>query len=149
MRPFLGAPHVLTEVTSTLVFSIFAQLLPLFILFVGRLLLRREWAAILAGPLILAMPGSIGVGTPLASLPFFFAASILSFMMLARIGLVAGITSWFVGAVLRTFPFIWPPTAWYSGAGFVGVAVTAAIAIAAFYVATGADQRALHLPAVR
>jgi len=149
MRPFLGAPHVLTEVTSTLVFSIFAQLLPLFILFVGRLLLRREWAAILAGPLILAMPGSIGVGTPLASLPFFFAASILSFMMLARIGLVAGITSWFVGAVLRTFPFIWPPTAWYSGAGFVGVAVTAAIAIAAFYVATGADQRALPPPAVR
>ena len=34
----------------------------------------------------------------------------------------------------------WPPTAWYSGVGFVGVAATAAIAIAAFYVATGADQ---------
>ena len=45
------------------------------------------------------------------------------------IGLVATITSVFVAVVLRTFPFTWPPTAWYSGVGFVGVAVTTAIAI--------------------
>jgi hypothetical protein len=63
-------------------------------------------------------------------------------MVLARVGLVAAITAWFVGNLLRTFPFMWPPTAWYSGAGFVGVVVTTAVAIAAFYVATGADQRA-------
>jgi serine/threonine-protein kinase len=141
-RPFLGAPHILTEVTFQLVFSVFAGLLPLFILFVLRVLLRREWAAILAGPLMLAVPGSIGAGTQLVNVPFFFAASLLGFMVLARIGLVAWITAWFVGNLLQTFPFVWPPSAWYSGAGFVGVAVTTVIAIAAFYVATGADQRA-------
>ena len=52
------------------------------------------------------------------------------------------ITLWFVATVLQTFPFTWPPTAWYSGVGFVGLAATTAFAIAAFSVATGADQRA-------
>ena len=77
---------------------------------------------------------------------FFFAVTILTFVLLARIGLVANITAVFVGVVLRTLPFTWPPTAWDSGVGLVGLAVTAAIAIAAFYVATGADARA-RLPA--
>jgi hypothetical protein len=110
-------------------------------LFVLRMLLRREWAAILAAALMLTVPGAIGTGASLVNVPFVFAAGTLGFMILARIGLVAAITLWFVSTVLQTFPFMWPPTAWYSGAGFVGVAVTAAIAIAAFYVATGADQR--------
>jgi hypothetical protein len=141
-RPFLGAPHILTEVTSTLVVSILSSLFPLFILFVLRLLLRREWAAILAGAFMLTVPGTIGTGAPLAIVPFAFATGILGFIMLARVGLVAAITTSFLMTVLQTFPFMWPPTAWYSGAGFVGVAVTTAIAIAAFYVATGADRRA-------
>ena len=84
----------------------------------------------------------MGFLASIASLPFVFALAILGFVTVARIGLVATITSVFVFGVLRSFPFTWPPTAWYSGVGFVGLAVTTAIAIAAFYVATGADQRA-------
>ena len=141
-RPFLGAPHALSELAWTLVYSIFTALLFLFILFVLRLLLRREWAAILAGALILSVPFAIGTLASRAGVPFVFAVMILAFVTLARVGLVASITALFVFQLLPTFPFTWPPTAWYSGVGFVGVAVTAAIAITAFYVATGADRPA-------
>ncbi len=142
-RPFLGAPHVLSAMAMALVVSIFLMLSYLFILFVLRLLLRREWAAIVAGALLVSVPIAIGFGgESLATVPFVFAMNFLTFVVLARIGLVASITAFFVGSVFQTFPFTWPPTAWYSGVGFVGVAVTAAIAIAAFYVATGADRPA-------
>jgi hypothetical protein len=126
--------------------SIFAALAFLFLLFVMRVILRREWPAIVASSLIFSVPLAISYSMPPAYVPLVFVGTATTFVTLARGGLVAAITMVFVSFALWTFPFAWPPTLWYSGAGFVGVAVTAAIAIAAFYVATGADQRA-RLPA--
>ena len=42
----------------------------------------------------------------------------------------------FIGNTLRVFAVVWPPNQWYSGIGFLGIAVTAALAIAAFRIAT-------------
>jgi hypothetical protein len=141
-RPFLGVPHILSELSLRLFISVFLAFGLLFILFVLRLILRREWAAILAGALIFSAPFGISLGTPPAFVVFVFAGTVTIFATLARVGLVAAITMFYVSFILWNFPFAWPPTPWYSGAGFVGVAVTAAIAVAAFYVATGAGQRA-------
>ena len=85
---------------------------------------------------------SIGSRESLATLPWVLVLTIGFFLLLARVGLVAAIATQFVVVVLIEFPFTWPPTGWYSGVGFVGVAVTAALAVAAFYVATGADRPA-------
>jgi serine/threonine-protein kinase len=151
-RPFLGAPHILAELSVRLGISIFVAFGFLFILFVLRLILRRDWAAILAASLLWAVPfGISGAGygqsmPPVFAVFFVVAGTVTLFVTLARVGLVATITMFFVSFELWNFPFVWPPTPWYSGAGFVGVAVTVAIAIAAFYVATGAGQRA-GLPA--
>jgi serine/threonine-protein kinase len=58
-RPFLGAPHILSELSLRLVISMITALAFLFILFVLRVILRRDWAAILAASLMWAVPFGI------------------------------------------------------------------------------------------
>jgi hypothetical protein len=75
-------------------------------------------------------------------LPFSLATTAIAFLTLARFGLVASIAATYALNVLPPFPVVWPPNQWYSGIGFLGLAVTAAIAIAAFQFATGTRRRA-------
>ncbi len=94
-RPFLGAPHIVSELAWTQV--------------VLRLILRREWAAIFGGALIIGVPFAVGNLASVATVPFVLAIFVLWFVTLARIGLVATITTVFVFYVLQTFPFTWRP----------------------------------------
>lgn len=138
MRPFLGLSHAGSEVAAQLLLAIFVALTFLFILFVLRKLLRREWRAIVAGALLLSGPTAIGDAAPWASLPFVFVVQALWFTTLARVGLVAMIAGSFSVWTWATFPFTLPASAWYAPVGFVGIAVTAGLAITAFRIATGA-----------
>ncbi len=136
-RPLLGVRHALSQLAFDLVACVFFALFMLFILFVIRRILRNEWAAIVAGALLLGVPSAIGEATSFANVPFAVAVQALMFVTLARVGLVASITSQFVMYTLMISPFTLPPVTWYSGVGFVGLAVTALLAIAAFRVSTG------------
>jgi hypothetical protein len=102
-----------------------------------RLVLRREWAAILAGVLVMSALGSLASPAPAINLPFQMAGEAAAFILLARVGVVATIAAFFVVNTLPMLPVAWPPTPWYSGIGFMGIALAAALAIAAFRFATG------------
>jgi serine/threonine-protein kinase len=136
-RPFLGVRYALSQLALDLVSSIFYALFLLFALFVIRRIVRNEWIAIVVGALILGVPFAVGDTASLANVPFGVVVQALIFVTLARVGLVATITAQFLFDTLLISPFTMPPVAWYSGVGFVGLAVTALLAIAAFRISTG------------
>jgi hypothetical protein len=137
-RLFMGAQYIGSELAIAVVLAVFLGLLSLFLFFVMRRLLSREWAAVLGSAACFAMPAVFGGAYVMA--PFVFLIQTTKFLMLARIGLVAVIAEGFTGIVLRDFPVTWPLTMWYSRAGLVGVAVTAATAIAAFRLVMNAQR---------
>ena len=134
--PLMGARHAVASITLTAVWSLFIALFYLFALIGLRKLLRREWAAIVAGSVLLGILASLPSAAPAITLPFQIVANGMAFVMLARIGLVASISTIFVANTLPMFPVVWPPNQWYSGIGFLGLALTTAIAIAAYRIAT-------------
>jgi serine/threonine protein kinase len=134
--PLMGARHAVAALASAVVWSLYIALSSLFALIGLRKLLRREWAAIAVGSLLFGVLGSLFTAAPGISLPFQAIVNAIAFLMLARVGLVASIASLFVANALPMFPVVWPPDQWYSGIGFLGLAVTTAIAIAAFRAAT-------------
>jgi hypothetical protein len=147
LRPFFGAAHALSELAWLAIYAVCASFLVLFVLFALRQVLRREWAAIVAGALLVGVPLGLAALPSSGSLFLFVSYFILYFFLLARAGLVAMIATNFAYFVLTTFPFTWPATTWYSGIGYVGVTVVAALAITAFRVATVGNTPARRTPA--
>jgi hypothetical protein len=74
-------------------------------------------------------------------LPFALLYQAGTFLMLARVGLLASIASVFVEALLTEFPVTWPPTAWHSPIGFIGLAAVAALVIGAARNVARAQER--------
>jgi hypothetical protein len=128
----MGIRYALSAITAGTIVSMFGSLFYVLALVGLRKLLRREWAAIAVGSLLLAGLGALGSPAPAVSLPFILAINVIGFLTLARVGLVACLSALFVANVLPWFPAAWPPDKWYSGSGMLGIAVAAAIAIAAF-----------------
>jgi len=133
-RPFFGVSHVVPYLANGLVTATFYVLALLFLLFVLRRVLRREWAAILVGALLIELPHLLA--PPIAAFPLMFTTSALTFLLLARVGLVATIAAVWVDACLQSFPFTWPADQWYSGVGLTGIVAVGALAIVAFRIAT-------------
>jgi hypothetical protein len=82
---------------------------------------------------------------PMLGLPFELLVNAATFILLARVGLIAAIAATLVANLLPQFPVTWPLTAWYSGIGLLGIALLGALAIAAFRIAT-TPARALRRP---
>jgi hypothetical protein len=138
-RLFMGAQYIVSELALALVLAAFLGLMSLFLFFVMRRLLFRDWAAVLGSAAFFVLPTVFGGAFVMA--PFVFLIQATKFLMLARIGLVAIIAEGFAGIILRDFPVTWPLTMWYSRVGLVGVVVTIAIAFAAFRIVMKAQSR--------
>ena len=141
--PLQGLNHAVATIVMGVVGSVTVTLMSLLMLLGLRKLLRREWAAVLASALILAALGSAASSAPLVTLPFQLVAQSILFLLLARVGLVAGVAAAYVQNIIMAFPVAWPPTAWYSKVGLLGVAVAAALAIVAFKLSTAPARTGL------
>jgi serine/threonine-protein kinase len=135
-RPFLGVMHIVSEIPNVVVSGLFTALTTLLVLFIARTLVRREAIAIVLCGVLVGVPQGLGVTASPWGIPFYLVAFAIAFTLLARVGLIAMVASTFVRDLLVIFPFTWPATAWYSGVGFVGIVLVAALAIAAFRIAT-------------
>ena len=94
-----------------------------------RILLRNQWAAIIAIVLIVAMAFTAG--------PIAGSLVAASFMFLAmRFGLIAGIASLFAYFLIFS-SFATLQSTWYSGYGFLGLAVFAALVLYSFRTSLG------------
>jgi len=139
-RPLLGGTHVITTVLNAAAWAVFMSLLFLFVLFTFRLLLRNEWAAILASALLLSAGVTLESGTPFALVPFL-ALNLLTFTVLSRVGLVATIAITFGLAMMEAFPLTIPLSGWTAGVGVIGILSLTALAIACVRIATGEHRR--------
>jgi hypothetical protein len=140
-RALMGGRHVVPAFLGALGAAVNIGLFQLFVFLVVRLVARREWATVLVCAVLTGVPLAMSSGATAVRLPFALLFQAGTFLMLARVGLVANITAFFVGTVLTEFPVTWPPTAWYSPIGFVGLAVVAGLMIGASRIVARSQER--------
>jgi len=103
------------------------------LIFILRMVLRRDWLAAGAFVAIYVLLGALAsTGSPaLAALFTAVSTGLLVFAML-RFGLVALIASFFVMVLLQMFPITADFSAWYAGASLFALLSVAALAALAF-----------------
>jgi hypothetical protein len=126
----LFAAAALTVVAS----SLFGPLLILFLLFVLRVALRKEWAAAIVCSLIVGLLNSSGTAYPAVDLPINLIQAAMVVLVMLRFGLVPAIAgsllSDFLLGVPRTLDF----SLWYAHMGMLPVVLVALVAIYGFRV---------------
>jgi serine/threonine-protein kinase len=136
-RLLLGARKIIAETLSTLSDSTMTGLGLLFLLFLLRMLLRRDWAAGVAFVLIFGL-GQFLESDSRVLMAFLLIVTLGAFtIVLVRFGLVAAITTFFFAFLVDAFPLTTDPSRWYFGIGLVAIALAAAIAVTAFRISLG------------
>ncbi|HLK47801.1 MAG TPA: serine/threonine-protein kinase [Bryobacteraceae bacterium] len=115
-----------------------------FVLFVSRVVLRKEWLAVVGAIAIVSgidfAPGNMS----LSDLPFEIALlGVLTIVML-RFGLIAAIFGYAIKGILR-FPHTLDFSAWYAGTTLVPLLLLALLAIYGFRTSLG-GRRLIQLP---
>ena len=136
-RPLLGARGIIAQVMSDLVTVVLAGLVFLFLLFLFRTILRRQWAAAAALILIFTIPTVLQSDTPVVLGINAAIANGLIIFILMRFGLVAAIGMFFCNGLLQRFPITPHASVWYAVIGFSALAVLAAVAFYSFYISLG------------
>jgi serine/threonine-protein kinase len=139
LQTLQGGRAVVGFVLDVLASGMFAGLALLFVLFLLRTLLRRQWAAAAVFvAIIVAVAISSAQGeVPLLFLAFPLVAALLWVFILTRLGLVAAIVNFFCVSLLTDFPITTEASAWYAGIGYAGLLVFAAVALYGFFTALG------------
>jgi hypothetical protein len=109
----------------------------LFVLFLLRALLRKEWAAAVAFVLfftVLQAAGSQFDPVIVASGLIFWA---LGVFLLIRFGLLAWVVQGFFVNLLMGFPLTTQGSAWYAGTSLTAILLMAALAFYGFYTSLG------------
>ncbi len=134
---FLGARGVVAFTPFIVVLCIFYGLATLFVLFLLRVLLRSEWAAVVVFLLILTARDALRSESLL--LGGFFNAlgwGVILFVLM-RFGLLATTVAILVHLVFGSFPMTTQLSAWYSGIGLTGLALLLGLTIYAFRTSLG------------
>ena len=107
----------------------------LFVLVLLRVLLRKQWAAVVT---VLFFPalGIIGSRDPGLAVSVLVFASVALFLLI-RFGLLALVANYVLWYLLTNFPLTIEASAWYAGISLVGILLMAAIAFYGFYNSLG------------
>ncbi|HEV3254107.1 MAG TPA: serine/threonine-protein kinase [Candidatus Acidoferrales bacterium] len=136
---FLGARTLIAALSNNLIGALFVSLAFLFILFLLRALLRKEWAAAAAFVFLFTLFQTAGNQTlydPVVWGTGLISTS-LSVFLLMRFGLLAFVASGFFNLLLSNFPLTTQGSAWYAGISLAGILLMAAMAFYAFYTSLG------------
>jgi hypothetical protein len=109
----------------------------LFVLFLLRTLLRKQWAAAVAFALLLSTLLAAGSQFELVVSMGGVTFSCLAVFLLTRFGLLTVVTNYVFYSVLETFPLTTQGSAWYAGISLTGILLMAAIAFYGFYTSLG------------
>jgi Protein kinase domain len=137
---FLGARPFIATLSNNVVLSLFVSLAFLFVLFLFRALLRREWVAGLAFVLFFTVFLNVSA---YQSAPWIFLVRGLIFngltaFLLIRLGLLALAASLvFPLCLLENLPLTTHGSAWYFGISLAGILLMAAMAFYGFYTSLG------------
>ena len=136
---FLGARTIIADVSNSLGTSLFISLAFLFVLFLLRALLRKEWAAAVILVLFLTMfnvAANRSLYSPVELVARLISNSLLV-VLLIRFGLLAVVACEVFNIFLSNFPLTTQGSAWFVGISLAGISLMAAIAFYAFYTSLG------------
>jgi hypothetical protein len=139
---FLGARAIIAHISNGLNISLVFSFASLFVLFLFRALLRREWAAAAAfvlfftlffnAPVLFAGGGSAAVAVAIGLI-----INSLSVFLLIRLGLLALVASVVFGFCFLNLPLTTLGSAWYAGISLTAILLMAAMAFYGFYTSLG------------
>jgi serine/threonine-protein kinase len=130
---FLGARTIIASISSSLILGLFVPLTILFILFLLRALLRKEWAASFAWVLFLTVFLSLGSNSvPVALVENVIVQGVTVFL-LRRLGLLWLVATIVFNNILTIFPLTTQMSSWYAGLSLAGILLMAAMAFYGFY----------------
>ena len=128
----LGFTHVASAFVSILPSAALSVMVFFFLLFLVRVLVRRERLAAIVFVAVFTVMATLASPNPLLALPF----NLVQFTGLAFVLTRFGIVSTFVGVVVSNlligFPLTTDMSAWYAGPAIFAVALIAAAAVYAF-----------------
>jgi hypothetical protein len=135
---FLGARMIIADISNNLATSLLISFAYLFLLFIFRALLRKEWAAAILCILVLAFisPPAAGQFTPVAVATLVTSTSLTVFVLI-RFGLLAVVANLVFGALLGSFPLTTQGSAWYANLSLAGILLISAMAGYSFYTSLG------------
>jgi serine/threonine-protein kinase len=138
LDPLLGS-RFLASAAIRFFYSAIVNTLGLFVLiFLLRLVLRRDWLAGGALIVVATLVGMAGTNLPLLTAAFTVAALLVFVTLLLRFGLVAVSVASFIGATLSTgFPLSMEFSRWYGGATVVVLLALSAVAVSGFRLSQG------------
>jgi len=135
---FLGARTIIAAISSGLFGALFVSLMFLFVLFLLRALLRKEWAAAVVWVLLFTIFEAVGnPSSPPVVLVTWLIGNSLAVFLLIRFGLLAFVASQFFNNLLSNFPLTTQISSWYAGLSLAGILLMAAMAFYGFYTSLG------------
>jgi hypothetical protein len=133
----LGARTIVADMALTWSTAIGIPLGALFVLFLLRALLRKEWAAAFAYVLFFTVLGAAGSPSAPVALVIGLIINGLAVFMLIRFGLLALVATFVFGEFLELFPLTTQGSAWYAGISLAGILLMAAMAFYGFHTSLG------------
>jgi serine/threonine-protein kinase len=137
---FPGARETIAALSFNLIFgALLVPLAALFLLFLFRVSLRKEWAASLAWVLFVTvcLAGVHGSESFLLDLVQILILNIVTVFLLRRLGLLCFVVSLAFNGILSNVPLTTQGSAWYAGISLAGILLMAAIAFYGFYTSLG------------
>jgi serine/threonine-protein kinase len=137
--PLLGVRSETAAIIGSLGPGVINALLFFFILFLLRLLLRKEWITAISFVLLLGVVFNLSSTTPAADWPLGLLSFAVTATALLRFGMLAGIVTAAV-AQISTLCGLFDPSAWYAGMAVIPYVVVLAIAIYGFKTSLGGQK---------
>jgi hypothetical protein len=133
----LGVRSIIADLSITLLWGPFFWLAFLFVLFLLRALLRKEWAAAVVWVLLFTLFGAASSEfDPVATVGSLIFSGLAVFVMI-RFGLLALVANFVVYTLLSNFPLTFQGSVWYAGISLTGILLIAAMALYGFYISLG------------
>jgi len=137
LDPLVASRYVVTTGFGLLYSSLVSALGVFVLLFLLRMVLRREWLAVGVFILALVAASAAGSDAPWLQAPIAFVSVGVALAALLRFGLVAYIVGNFAASSLSVgFPLATDPSKWYSGPTVAVVLAVLALAVYAYRLAT-------------
>jgi Protein kinase domain len=135
---FLGARTIIASISSGLGGALVVALAFLFVLFLMRALLRKQWAAAAAFVVLLSGLSVAGSQDALAAFVVLLVLNGVTVFLLIRLGLLALVACFvFQFCLLENFPLTTQESVWYAGISLAGILLMAAVAFYSFYISLG------------
>jgi serine/threonine-protein kinase len=132
---FLGLRTTIADLSSNAIITLLTSFVFLFVLFILRALLRKEWAAAIICTLVLTFFRAPSPGQfHLSYLLITIVVTGLTVLVLMRLGLLAIAVSLLFADLLGAFPLTTQTSVWYAYLSFVGFTLVAALVFYGFYI---------------